>query len=338
VARSLKRYWAGASPLLYGTDTNPRASGLYDRELYEETRVVPPASATGYWNAIERLVREWKVDFALIQPEAEVIKWAGQSESAGLPCPTLVPSSALAKALTDKSVMTDWLRGTDLVPPSAVFEPGRTTFAQLAAELGNPFWIRATSGSSGLGSLKVSSESEMLNWLSINPGVERFIASAFLPGRNLACKLLYWKGKLVRSACGERVNYIMAKVAPSGITGNTSFGRLLNYPALVDRAVGAMDILFRATKSEPHGFFTVDFKEDSSGKPMITEVNVRMVAFNLCFAMAGANFSSDIARLLSGDASFDATPRTYSFPEGTIFLRDVDAEPILMNEADLLHP
>jgi carbamoyl-phosphate synthase large subunit len=101
VARSLKRHWSGANPVLYGTDTNTRASGLYDRELYEETRVVPPASATGYWNAIEKLVREWKVDFALIQPEAEVIKWAERNESSGLPCPALGPSSTLAKALTD---------------------------------------------------------------------------------------------------------------------------------------------------------------------------------------------------------------------------------------------
>src|SRR5690606_36756006 len=100
-------------------------------------------------------------------------------------------------------------------------------------------------------------------------------------------------------------NYIMAKVAPSGITGNTSFGRLLNEPGLVDIATQALDRLFEETGAPKHGFFTVDFKENAEGTPLITEINVRHVAFTQCFAAAGANFAEDTIRLLSGDPSFD---------------------------------
>jgi hypothetical protein len=64
-------------------------------------------------------------------------------------------------------------------------------------------------------------------------------------------------------------------------------------------------------------------------------INVRMVAFNLSFAAGGANFTEDIIRLLSEDSSFDRTYKMYEFEPGTIFLRDVDAEPKLMNEKDL---
>src|SRR5690606_12217957 len=119
----------------------------------------------------------------------------------------------------------------------------------------------------------------LMNWIQINPGVDVFLASTFLPGRNLACKLLYHNGQLKRAACAERVYYIMSKVAPSGITGNTSFGRLLNEPNVVKVATEAMDVLFAHTRAKKHGFFTVDFKEDQSGKPFITEINVRHVAF-----------------------------------------------------------
>ena len=196
--------------------------------------------------------------------------------------------------------------------------------------------MRGVVGSSGLGSLKVSSSEELENWLSINPSIEQFIASTYLPGRNLACKLLYYNGKLVRAACGERVNYIMSNVAPSGITGNTSFGRLINEPQLIEKAKSAMEYLFKATSAEKHGFFTADFKEDESGSAYLTEINARMVAFNLSFAKAGANFGEDIIRLLQEDPSFNRSYQMYEFEPGTVFLRDVDADPILINERDLL--
>jgi hypothetical protein len=174
------------------------------------------------------------------------------------------------------------------------------------------------------------------NWFTINPGVSEFIASVFLPKRNLACKLLYHNGELIRSASGERVNYIMSKVSPSGITGNTSFGRLLNEPELVNLATKAMDLLFKATNTIKHGFFTADFKEDVDGRPYITEINVRMVAFNYSFALGGANFSEDILALMSKDSAFDRTYKMYEFEPDTIFLRDVDVKPILMKESELL--
>src|SRR5690606_39845542 len=141
---------------------------------------------------------------------------------------------------------------------------------------------------------------------------------------------------LLRSACAERVNYIMAKVAPSGITGNTSFGRLLNEPNLVDVALQAMDKMFEVTGAAKHGFYTVDFKEDEFGKPYITEINVRHVAFTQCFAAGGANFAEDTIRLLDDDSDFDNTYRMYEFEENLIFLRDVDSLPILMKESELL--
>jgi hypothetical protein len=128
----------------------------------------------------------------------------------------------------------------------------------------------------------------------------------------------------------------MAKVAPSGITGNTSFGRLLNEPELVKEAKRAMDHLFEYTGAAQHGFFTVDFKEDENGKPYITEINVRHVAFTQCFAAGGANFASDTLMLLNEDTAFDTNYKMYEFEKDLIFLRDVDALPILMKEHQLL--
>ena len=80
----------------------------------------------------------------------------------------------------------------------------------------------------------------------------------------------------------------------------------------------------------------MDLKEDENGKPYLTEVNVRHVAFNQMFAAAGANFAEDMVRLLDEDPSFDKSFRHYEFEKDLIFLRDVDSLPILMKEKDLL--
>lgn len=335
-AIALKKYSFYKRFELIGTDINPLAMGLYQNELFNKTYVVPPASHPEYWNVMQSILTENKIDMAIILPELEVMAWSKRKETQALPCKALIPDFSMADLLVDKSKMTEILKDLDIVPPSVTFSRDTENLKEVFEVLKGNFWVRSTSGTSGLGSLKVEDEDSLKNWIQINPNVSQFIASKFLPGRNLACKMLYHNGQLLRTACAERVNYIMAKVAPSGITGNTSFGRLLNEPNLVAEAKRAMDFLFQYTGAKQHGFFTVDFKEDENGKPYITEINVRHVAFTQCFAAGGANFASDTVRLLNEDATFDRNYKMYEFEKDLIFLRDVDSLPILMKEAELL--
>ena len=335
-AIALKKYSFYKRFELIGTDINPLAMGLYQNELFNKTYVVPPASHPEYWNVMQAILTENKIDMAIILPELEVMEWSKRKETQALPCKALIPDFSMADLLVDKSKMTEILKDLDIVPPSVTFSRDTENLKEVFEVLKGNFWVRSTSGTSGLGSLKVEDEDSLKNWIQINPNVNQFIASQFLPGRNLACKMLYHNGQLLRTACAERVNYIMAKVAPSGITGNTSFGRLLNEPNLVAEAKRAMDFLFQYTGAKQHGFFTVDFKEDENGKPYITEINVRHVAFTQCFAAGGANFASDTVRLLNEDATFDRNYKMYEFEKDLIFLRDVDSLPILMKEAELL--
>jgi biotin carboxylase len=333
---ALKKYSDYTTFSLFATDINPLSIGLYQKELFDKSFIVPRCTDADYWEVIERIVKENEIGYAVVLPELEVIEWSKREAAGKLPCKVLLPGVAMAELLVDKEKMTELLAPLGLVPPSVGFGRDEKGYESMAAALGYPFWVRSATGTSGLGSLKVENEAALKNWVQINPGVKQFLASRFLNGRNLACKLLYFEGKLLRAACGERVNYIMAKVAPSGITGNTSFGRLLNEPALVDIAIKAMEHLFSHTKCSRHGFFTVDFKEDENGKAFITEINVRHVAFTQCFAACGANFAEDTIRLLDGDSSFDTSYQMYAFEKDLVFLRDVDALPVIMKEADLL--
>jgi carbamoyl-phosphate synthase large subunit len=338
ISRSIKISKYKEKSKLYGTDINPHTHGLYESDLYEKNILVPVARNKKYWDTIKSFIEENEIEYAMIHPEEAALEWSLYKKEGGIwPCKTILPDYDLVKVLMNKGAMTTILRDSGLVPKSYLINPKNFDFIKLEEVLTYPFWIRSTSGSSGLGSLKVKSRKSLKNWFTINPNVSEFIASTFLPKRNLACKLLYHNGELIRAASGERVNYIMSKVAPSGITGNTSFGRLLNEPNLVEKATKAMDLLFKATNTTKHGFFTADFKEDSNGIPYITEINIRMVAFNYSFALGGANFSEDILALMSNDQSFDKNYKMYDFEPDTIFLRDVDVEPILMKESDLIN-
>jgi hypothetical protein len=336
-AISLLKYGNIPELEIIGTDINPLSIGLYQNDLFKHTRLIAPASdPNAYWADIGKLIADYHIDLAVILPELEVLAWSKRLKEGTLPCKALIPDLSLAELLVDKAKMTEVLMPLGVVPASVAFKRDETNIDAIFDRLGSEFWVRSSAGTSGLGSLKVDSPDALRNWIQINPGVDNFLASQYLPGRNLACKLLYFEGELIRSASAERVNYIMAKVAPSGITGNTSFGRLLKEPELVETAVKAMESLFSATGAKKHGFFTADFKEDSSGTPFITEINVRHVAFTQCFAAGGANFASDTVRLLFADQTFDRNYKMYEFEKDLIFLRDVDSLPVLMKETDLL--
>src|SRR5690606_14431164 len=117
---------------------------------------------------------------------------------------------------------------------------------------------------------------------------------------------------------------------------NTSFGRLLNEPGLVDISVNALDTISKKAGTGLNGIFTIDFKEDMYGKPKITEINIRHVAFTSSLAAGGANLPLDTLLLMFNEESSYSQAIHYVFKEQYVFLRDVDAYPILIKESDLL--
>lgn len=319
-----------------GVDCNHLSYGLYDRVLFDACYLVPRADHPDYWPHINDIIKSEDISMAVVLPEQEVLVWAENGHRLIRPIICHLPDPALALALIDKHRLHVELADSGLVPAFIQVEPQKYSYDEILKTVGENFWIRGTVGSSGFGSLQIGSSTILDNWIAINSSIEQFIATEFLPGRNLACKLLYFNGQVKRSACAERVHYIMAKVAPSGITGNTSFGRLLNHPELVAIAENAMDLITTKIGVEPHGIFTLDFKEDAAGVPKLTEINVRHVAFNSSLAAGGANLPADTLEFLLMEDPASVQRVDYTFDEPLIFLRDVDGEPIVIPEASLL--
>ncbi|MFC7062331.1 ATP-grasp domain-containing protein [Halobacillus seohaensis] len=336
LARALKADNTVYKYNIVGVDCNPLASGLYDNKYVDKSFLVPKFDDENYWDVINEIVHEQRIDAAIVQPEIEVEGWALYAKNNKLPCPVLLPPYEIVPVLKDKAKMNELLKETNLIPKSVEISRFEYDTKELEETVGYPYWIRSATGSSGLGSLKIDNHKKLEGWMLINENVENFTVSEFLEGRNLACKLLFDEGTLIRAMCGERVNYIMSKVTPSGITGNTSFGRLLNNKEAINVSMEALNIIAEKTGVELNGLFTVDLKEDIDGNPRITEINVRNVAFNSVFQKGGINIAEEMLLLLFGEQGLIKKPALHEFGVPFVFIRDVDCEPIVLEEDRLL--
>jgi carbamoyl-phosphate synthase large subunit len=273
------------------------------------------------------IVEAEKVDAALLVPEPEVLYWSEHS----LPTKTLLPPPRFARVAIDKARVYQALGPHGLVPEHWIVSREAATSAALAKELGkSPLWMRdhAPGSTSGRGALLVRTLDEIRAWLLLNPGVPSFMFARFLPGRNLACLLLYKDGRLLHQATYERLEYFMARVAASGVTGNISRGRILNDPMVTAVARSAVETIARETDERLSGMVAVDLREDHTGAPQVTEINLRQVAAASAFAfVAGANLAEHQLSATMGDWHED-TPIEVHVPPTNLILRDIDGMPI----------
>jgi carbamoyl-phosphate synthase large subunit len=335
IARSLRLRLDRSELRLIGVDGDSFAPGLYNRELFDATRLNGFTREPDYWEIIEEIVERERIHLAYVVPEGEVLAWAERQADGALPCKAMIPDLAVARSMYDKMACNQLLDGTDLGPTTLAVDRNCQA-SDLGESLGYPYWVRKAEGAGAIGALRIDTAQDLQNWLNMNPEMEGLIASEFLPGRNYACKVLYFEGRLVRAACGERISYLLASAAPSGVSGICARGRLINYPELIRRSDQAVRCIFEHHRLAPHGMFTVDFKEDSSGIPRLTEINIRHVSFTHAFALGGANFAYDTYELLIRGELSNPDYVEYHFEDEPHFIRGVDSEIFIVPDADLV--
>ena len=219
---------------IIGCDIDKKAIGFFmlmkdGRKLVDEYYVCPRCDTPEYFPWIEKLVTNKEIDYAFVQPEAEIVEWGSYYEKYGkYPCAVFMGCKLLSESLRDKSIMADLLEGTEYIPKTIKVTQENPRFNDIEKEIGFPCWIRATEGTGGLGSLRLDDISSYKSWLFINSNIPEFTVSEFLTGRHLANEMLYYNGEYIKGAALECAEYVMANTAPSHVTGNTHFGRFLN--------------------------------------------------------------------------------------------------------------
>jgi biotin carboxylase len=330
IANRLRTIYPKAN--LIGTDINAKAIGFFMPNLLNKSVLIPRATHSDYFKTIETIIKQEDIDFAFVQPEQEVKAWGEYFNIHGsYPCPTLIPPVEHVNELMDKAAMADLFSGTGFIPRTLRITPANPKFQEVASEIGYPCWIRASIGSGGLGALKLSRKEELEAWLFIHKNVPEFTVSKFLTGRHLANQMLFVNGKCVRNAGLHCAEYVMADIAPSKVTGNTSYGLLINEKPLLDKCEEVMEYVQEKTGVVANGVYSFDFKEDELGNLMVTEINIRHMAYTGIMAQCGFDLIEDTVQILQGKHEAPAQ-RQYHFDRDYIFLRDVDIEPILLDK------
>jgi len=326
IARSLGMSERLGDAVLIGTDRGGNWYGFYEG-CYERVYLVPGTRDPGYPEAIEDVCRKETIDAAVVSPEAEVRYWSGRE----FPVPTLLPSARFVAVAISKKLLYDVLSDSGLIPPYRTVSR-EDLLARRGLELtGEPVWLRdfSDASSSGLGAIKVSDAEQAYAWACLNPAIEQYMVAGYLPGRNLACCLLFADDELLKVALYERLDYFQGHLVVSGITGNISRGKLVNHPAARAAAEQAVRLI-SAQHGEPvHGLFTVDLKEAADGSPMVTEINVRHTAGTSSLAAGGANMAE--AQVLATLGRRDEIGEVeVTFPPDNAILRDIDGPPLLV--------
>lgn len=327
VLRSLRMSKLFKDATFIGCDMCSILYGAYSRD-FDKLYKVPAVSSPRYRDVMESILSKEKPDAVMVIPEVEVLYWAKHP----FDVPFMVPDAEFCEIAISKRKLFALLKDTGLVPRSFDVKKSEAFDENFKAPLPFPMWIRDASAgtASGKGSFMANNMTELRSWMEINTGIDDFQLSEYCPGGNYGVLCLFENGKLLKLAIAERLEYIMSKVAVSGITGNTSKGRFLNDESIKRNALKAIDIVCEATQSIMNGLVVVDMKADANGDAKVTEINIRYVAYNCCLANAGFNLAEYHLLAILGRSSELTSEVEMRFPKNNLFLRDVDGVPIYL--------
>ena len=317
---------------LIGIDVNKKAIGFFMKGLLDDYSVCPRCTDIEYFPFIEKLVAEKRIDYAFVQPESEIVEWGDYFEKRGkFPCPVFMGCKSLSESLRDKAIMAELLKDTGFIPKTIKVTQENPRFEDVEKEIGFPCWIRATEGTGGLGSLKLENLSSYKSWLFINNQIPEFTVSEFLTGRHLANEMLYYNNEYVKGAALECVEYVMANIAPSHVTGTTAFARFLDEDRINKFCDDCIKYLCKKLNVQAHGILSFDLKEDRNGNMKVTEVNIRHMAYTGVMAQIGFDLIEDTIRIMEdGNAENVARDQYHHYGKPYIFFRDVDMEPVVL--------
>jgi len=168
------------------------------------------------------------------------------------------------------------------------------------------YWLRDTDGAGGKGAQMISS---------------------FLPGRNYSCEFAVNHGKIIGSFVKERISYSL-KYKTEGVenVGSSVVSVCRDNIEVIKIANLALQCVADATKTELHGFYGIDLKEDENGVPKVTEINAgRLLTASYCFFYL-TNYNLALAGVKS---YFNEDYTLGEYPTNYGILRTMDRPPVL---------
>jgi biotin carboxylase len=292
--------------------------------------LVPPAKSPEYIDVLNEIIKKYDVDFLHVQPDVEVGVLSENREK--IKCSMFLPSKETIIICQDK-LESNRIWQKKKVPTSrSKFIRNEEDLKEAFDAIEPPLWVRAIKGAGGKGSLLVHKYKHAESWIDYWSGWGNFMASEYLPGANCGWDAIFKDGDLMACQTKERLEYMLSRASPSGITGTTAIAKSVNKKDVNKIAEDAV----RAVDPKPHGVFSVDLKADKNGNFFVTEINPgRFLTSSLHFFYTAKNLMPYSYLKIAYNESVPENILRQKTPEGTILIRSLDSKPIILKEKKL---
>lgn len=245
-------------------------------------------SLEDYIKKINKIIKDEKIDFIHAQPDPEVKVLSDFRDK--LNAKTFLPSKIAVDISQDKWLTYDNLKSNSVSVPLTLRIDSPKALKKAFSLINGTIWIRAKQGAGGKASLPVTNYDQAKMWIEywVDKGLkwEDFLASEFLPGREVSWLSIWKDGKLICSQSKERKEWVQAGISPSNVAGTTAIQRTVHYQDINDLAKNTV----LSVDNNPNGIYVIDAKDNKDGIPCVTEINPgRFFTTSLFFATAGVN-------------------------------------------------
>jgi 3-methyl-D-ornithine--L-lysine ligase PylC-like protein len=292
--------------------------------------LVPPASDPDYLAVLNAVVERERVDLVHAQNDAEVTFLSEhRDEVAGR---LFLPAKATVRICQDKFRSFERWQAAGLPVPDTLLLASEDDLKAAFERFDGALWLRATTGAGGRGSLPVRDYDTARSWLDFHKGWGGFTAAELLEPDSVTWMSVWHDGELVVAQGRKRLYWELSRVSPSGVTGVTGAGVTTSDATLDNLATRAV----LAIDPRPHGLFGVDLTYDATGTPNPTEINVgRFFTTHQFFTALGLNLPYVYVKLAFGEPPPPIRRRHNPLPDGMVWVRGVDFEPVLTSVAEI---
>jgi predicted ATP-grasp superfamily ATP-dependent carboligase len=298
-----------------------------------DRKILMPSPATrSFVGRLQDVLRAEGI--ALVIPTADLHVRVLSAARRHLGGAVFLPSAAVVDLCSDKYALAEALRRRGVTAPATVAIRSLGDVDRVFARFGRPrrLWCRPRTGTCARGGAAVTSAAQARAWIALwramqGIPVSSFTLSEYLPGREILCQSLWQDGRLVLANTFERLSYFGVDNIPSGVTSLSSLAKTVAAPGVVELCRRAI----RAVAPRASGAFSVDVKDDASGRPHITEINagrlfMAMTAFD---SVLKHSMALTLVRLALGERV--ELSEEYDTVDDHYMVRDLDMAPAIFH-------
>jgi carbamoyl-phosphate synthase large subunit len=286
--------------------------------------LVPPVSDPDYLGILNQIIDEYKLEFVHIQNDYELEFISAHREE--VHAKVYLPAKETVDTCMSKLLSYQAWDKAGIKVPRTMFITNPDELKVAFETLGPKVWLRDIKGAAGKGSYPTADYDEGVNWINFQKGWGHFTAAECLTEHSVTWMSIWDKGELVVAQGRKRLYWELGNRAPSGITGVTGAGVTFSDDSLDKLAIASI----KAIDQKPHGIFSVDMTYDRDGVPNPTEINIgRFFTTHLFFSTAGLNMPEILVKLAYGEPYTKPAKTLNPLPDGLVWIRGVDFEPVL---------